>query len=281
MYSPTFNFHDGDFILRSDCPHDDKLMCSAKSIDFRVHRCILSASSQLFEGMLSLPQPTSDSDSIIPIIPFPETSEVLEALMRHVYPMEAPVIRTLDELAPILEAARKYDFTVAIDALRRRLVSPEFLDASPLRVYGLATRYELDEEAGIASRALLNMPLSSQVPHEDLKHITAYDYHRLVVLREERALAAISLLTPSRDLKCMQCNGRWDTAREPPRWWMDYRERAKEELRVRPTSGVIFSLPFLQQSAQKGCTGCAASILSSSWFFAQLQQSIDELPSTV
>ncbi|KAH9854961.1 hypothetical protein C2E23DRAFT_46114 [Lenzites betulinus] len=281
MYSPIFNFHDGDFILRSDCPHDDKLIYSAKSVDFRVHRCILAASSQLFEGMLSLPQPACDSDTIIPIIPFPEPSAVLEALMRHVYPMEAPVIRTLDDLAPVLEAARKYDFTVAIEALRRRLVASEFLEASPLRVYGLATRYELDEEAAIASKALLSVPLSSQSPHEDLKHITAYDYHRLIVLREQRALAAISLLTPPRDLKCMQCNGRWDKARDPPRWWTDYRERAKEELRARPTSGVIFSLPFLQQSAQTGCTGCAASILNSSWFFSQLQQSIDRLPSTV
>ncbi|OJT09512.1 hypothetical protein TRAPUB_14011 [Trametes pubescens] len=281
MYSSVFNYLDGDFILRSDCPYDDKLVCSSKSVDFRTHHCVLSAASQLFEGMLSLPQPESAKDTIIPIIPFPEPASVLETLLRYIYPVEAPVIRGLDELAPALEAARKYDFAVAIEGLRRRLIAPEFLEAYPLRVYGLATQYELIEEAAIASRALLNTPLSAQEPHEDLKHISAYDYHRLVVLREMRAHAAIALLTPPRDLKCMQCNGRWDKAREPPRWWADYRERAKEELRVRPTSAVIFSLPFLQQSAQVGCTGCAASILCSSWFFSQLRQSIDDLPATI
>ncbi|KAI0638564.1 hypothetical protein C8Q77DRAFT_1047435 [Trametes polyzona] len=281
MYSPVFNFCDGDFILRSDCPYDDKLACSPESVDFRVHRCVLSAASQLFEGMLSLPQPASDDAVVIPIIPFPEPSAVLEALLRLMYPMEAPTIHTLDDLAPVLEAARKYDFIVAVEALRKRLISSDFLEESPLRVYGLATRYELVAEAGLASKALLDTCLSAQRPHDDLRHITAYDYHRLVVLREERARAAIALLTPPRDLKCMQCNGRWDKAHEPPRWWADYRERAKEELRVRPTSRVIFSLPFLQQSARAGCMGCAASILSSSWFFTQLKQSIDELPATV
>ncbi|KAI0775869.1 hypothetical protein BD413DRAFT_470193 [Trametes elegans] len=281
MYSSTFNFRDGDFILRSDCPYDDKLLSSSKSVDFRIHRCVLSAASHVFDGMFSVPQPASEDDVVVPIIPLPEPSAVLDTVLRFVYPVEDPTIHTLDEFAPALEAARKYDFAVAIAALRRRLVEPDFLETSPLRVYGIATRYELLGEAEVASRALLSSTLSAQQPHEDLKHITAYDYHRLIVLREERARAAIELLKPSRDVKCMQCNGRWDMAREPPRWWADFRERAKEELRLRPTSAVIFTLPFLQQSVQAGCANCAASILCSSWFFDQLKRSIDDLPATI
>ncbi|KAI0355322.1 hypothetical protein OH77DRAFT_1403199 [Trametes cingulata] len=281
MYSLVFNFRDGDFIIRSDCPYDDKLMCSSKSVDFRVHRCVLSAASPVFDGMFSLPQPATEGDTVIPIIPFPETSAVLETILRFIYPVADPDIGTLDDLTPVLEAARKYDFEAVVDALRKRLVASEFLEASPLRVYGIATRYELYEEAEIASKATLNTSLAEQQPHEDLKHVTAYDYHRLIVLREQRAQAAIELLTPPLDMKCMQCNGRWEKARDPPRWWADYRERAKEELRSRPTSAVIFTLPFLQRSAQTGCTGCAASILNSAWFFEQLKRNIDDLPATV
>ncbi|KAH9899479.1 hypothetical protein C8Q73DRAFT_787358 [Cubamyces lactineus] len=281
MYSRLFNYHDGDFILRSDCPHDDKAMCSSKSVDFRVHRCVLSAASHVFEGMFSLPQPPSEDDVIIPIIPLPEPSGVLDTVLRFVYPMEDPVIATLDELAPVLEAARKYDFMVAVNRLRQRLVAQDFLMASPLRVYGIAVQYDLTEEAWIASKAALDIAISEQELHDDLKHITAYDYHRLVVLREQRARAAVDLLKPPRELKCMQCNGRWEKSRDPPRWWADYKERAKEELLVRPTTRVVFSLPFLQQSAHAGCTGCAASILSSWWFFEKLRRDIDDLPATV
>ncbi|KAI0371628.1 hypothetical protein BV20DRAFT_186800 [Pilatotrama ljubarskyi] len=281
MYSLVFNFCDGDFILRSDCPYDDKLMCSSKSVDFRVHRCILSAASPVFEGMFSLPQPATEGDAVIPVIPFPETSVVLETILRFIYPVADPVIDTLDQLALALEAARKYDFGAVVDALRKRLVALDFLETSPLRVYGIATRYDLFEEVEVASKATLRTSLAEQQPHEDLKHMSAYDYHRLIVLREQRAQAAMELLKPPLDLKCMQCNGRWDKAREPPRWWADYRERASEELRSRPTTGVIFSLPFLQLSAQAGCAGCAASILNSAWFFEQLKRSIDDLPATV
>ncbi|KAI9064908.1 hypothetical protein FKP32DRAFT_1611006 [Trametes sanguinea] len=281
MYCRIFNFSDGDFILRSDCPHDDQLVCSSKSIDFRVHRCVLSAASPVFEGMLSLPQPPSTDDVVIPIIPLPETSIVLETVLRFVYPMEDPVIASLDQLVSALEAARKYDFTAATERLRKRLVSADFLHASPLRVYGIAAHYELPEEASIASRAMLSVPLSEQAPSEELKHISAYDYHRLVVLREQRARAAIDMLKPPRELKCMQCNGRWEKSQQPPRWWDDYRERAREELRLRPTSEVIFTLPFLQQSAHAGCSGCAVSILNSSWFFEELRKKIDDLPATI
>ncbi|KAI8982747.1 hypothetical protein BD414DRAFT_83050 [Trametes punicea] len=281
MYSRFFNFRDGDFILRSDCPYDDKLMCSAKSVDFRVHRCVLSAASPLFEGMLSLPQPATEDDQVIPIIPLSESSTVLETVLRLIYPMAEPVIQSLDDIAPALEMSRKYDLSVPLDRLRRRLVAPDFLESSPLRVYGIATRFEFMEEARIASRAMLHTSLSDQIPHEDLKHITAYDYHRLIVLREQRARSAVELLRPPRELKCMQCNGRWPKIEDAPRWWSDYRERAVEELRLRPTSAVIFSLPFLQRSAQSGCTGCAASILSSSWFFDQLKRKIDDLPATI
>ncbi|KAJ8462940.1 hypothetical protein ONZ51_g10583 [Trametes cubensis] len=187
--------------------------------------------------------------------------------------MADPVISTLDELAPVLEAARKYDFMVAVERLRQRLVARDFLVASPL--------YDLTEEARIASKTALDVAISEQELHDDLRHITAYDYHRLVVLREQRARAAIEMLKPPRELKCMQCNGRWEKSRDPPRWWADFKERAKEELLLRPTTGVIFTLPFLQQSAHAGCTGCAASILSSWWFFDKLRRDIDDLPATV
>ena len=59
-------------------------------------------------------------------------------------------------------------------------------------------------------------------------------------------------------------------------------ERAREELRMRPTADAVCSLAFLQQAAHKaGCERCAQCILASFWWFEQLKEKIDALPATV
>ena len=278
MSFSCFNFRDSDLVLRS-CSSDAQNHCGSEAVDFSVHRAVLSAASPFFEAMLSLPQPSRDDDETIPVIPFTETAAVLETLLTYIYPFPDPVIDTLDELVPALEAARKFDLTSATDGLRRRLIDPTFLKTSPLRVYAIASRFELDEEARTAAQATLSTGLHSLPLHDDLKAMSAYAYHRLVLLHERRAGAAIALLRITEDVKCMQCNGRRERLDAPPRWWGEWKERAREELRVRPASGVVFELGFLQQAAQAaGCERCAGSILASSWFFEQLRASMDALP---
>ena len=67
----------------------------------------------------------------------------------------------------------------------------------------------------------------------------------------------------------------------PPRWWDDFVLRAKDELRARPTSDVVFSMAFLAQSAQAGCERCGGSILAAHAFLEELKKNIDALPSTI
>ncbi|KAI1795109.1 hypothetical protein LXA43DRAFT_882521 [Ganoderma leucocontextum] len=279
MSSNWFSFRDSDLILRS-CTRHGETHDESETVDFNVHRAVLSAASPFFEAMLSLPQPSHDNDeTTIPVIPFTETASILEILLAYMYPVPDPIIETIDELVPALEAARKFDLTVATDGLRRCLVDPVFLKSSPLRIYAIASRFELDEEASIAAKATLSIGLHSLPLHDDLKGMTAYAYHRLVLLHERRARDAIALLHIPDDVKCMQCNGRRERMDAPPRWWAEWRERAREELRLRPASEAVFSLGFLQQAAQAGgCERCAGSILASSWFFEELRASMDALP---
>ncbi|KZT70354.1 hypothetical protein DAEQUDRAFT_667947 [Daedalea quercina L-15889] len=271
MISPYFNFGDADVILRSAAPH---------STEFRVHKSLLSAASPFFKHMFALPQ-TPQSCVDVPVIDVSEPKATVETLMRHVYPVSRPNIDTLDELTPVLEAAMKYDMVSVIDILRKRLVAPDFATAEPTRVYAIACRFDLEEEAKEASRYTLRVNVLDCPLHDDLKHITAYAYHRLLDLHRKRAKAAQELLQLSEDVKCMQCNGARYHAFLPPKWWADFHERAKQELAVRPTTDVVFSMPFLAQSAQAGCERCAGSILDAHWFLAQLKKSIDSLPSTI
>ena len=56
---------------------------------------------------------------------------------------------------------------------------------------------------------------------------------------------------------------------------------AQDELKMRPTTDVIFSMPFLAQVASAGCERCAGSILNSHAFLEDLRKKIDDLPATI
>ncbi|KAI0076031.1 hypothetical protein K474DRAFT_1315071 [Panus rudis PR-1116 ss-1] len=274
--SPQFDSVDADIVLRS-CPSPDY------SVEFRVHKCILSAASPFFRDMFSLPQAPSHPDGgsqveLPPIIDVSESAEVLSTLLQFVYPTTRPSIDTLEELVLILDAATKYDVTVAIEALRKILVAPSYLEQCPTRVYALASHFDLDEEAKLASRYTLRTQIIDIPLHKDLQLVSPYDYQRLLTLHQTRAAAAEKLLIIPDEVKCMMCNGTHYGYLLPPKWWDDFQTRATRELRLRPTTDVIFSLPFLAQSAKAGCERCAGSILEAHWFLEDLKAKIDALP---
>lgn len=273
---PIFNAPDADVILRSD---------DARPTDFRVHRCILLAGSPFFQTVFSLPQPKCETDDEpVPILDVAESSAILDPFLRFLYPVPDPAVPTLDALVPLMNTASKYDMTSVMDRLRVLLVSPAFLETAPVRVFAIASRFDLEEEARIASKHTLRVRVLDVPLCEDLRHISAYSYHRLLELHRRRGEAARQALSaPPEELRCLQCNGspRYNAV-APPKWWDEFATRAGEELRSRPTTEVIFSLKFLMQSAHaSGCARCAGSILESYLFLDALKAKIDALPSTI
>jgi BTB/POZ domain-containing protein len=273
--SPIFNAPDADVILRSD---------NARPIDFKVHRCILTTGSPFFQTVFSLPQPKCTSNDSIPILDVAEPSVILDPFLRFLYPVPDPEVPNLDALVPLMSTAAKYDMTAVMDRLRVLLVSPAFLEREPVRVFAIASRFDLEEEAKIASKHTLRVRVLDVPLCEDLRHIPAHSYFRLLELHQRRGEAARqTLCAPPEDLRCMQCNGaqRYN-AIAPPKWWCEFAARAGEELRSRPTTDVIFSLKFLMESAHAtGCARCAGSILESYLFLDALKAKIDALPSTI
>jgi hypothetical protein len=267
-----FNSEDADIVLQTT---------DGVSVDeFCVHTCILAAASPFFRDMFRLPQ----GDKIIIEIPVSESSAVLDTLLRFVYPIPNPVITSLEELGLVLEAAIKYDFTTVVDALRKLLISPHFLQTSPIRIYALACRYELDEESKIASRYTLGINMFDEPPMEELKYITGHSYHRLLNFHRQRSKAALNLLQipTTTTIKCMQCNGSVYTLHGSPKWWFEFEKAAKAELTARPTTDVIFGLEFLFKVAKAAdCSRCPESILDSWQFLRDLKGSIDALPATL
>jgi len=273
-------------VYQFNAPDADVILISHPvAAEFRLHRCILAAASPVFRDMFNLPQPPSlcpaDHNDHLPVIPVSESRTTLDILLRFIYPVPDPLITSLDVLSSIMGAAVKYDFNSVIATLSSLLVSSQFMDANPTRVYAIACRYDLEEVAKLASRSTLSMDiLEKGCPPEDLKNITAYSYHRLLEFHRARSQAAQDLVKVSNDMKkCVQCNGSSLGVFLPPRWWNEFEQRAKEELRVRPTTDVIFQMGFLARAAfAADCTRCFESLMESHEFLVEMKRKIDELP---
>ena len=80
------------------------------------------------------------------------------------------------------------------EVLHKILVSPHLLDKSPLRVYAIACRHDLEEEAKIAVRYTLDTNLLDAPLLEDLRQIDAYSCLQLLTLHKRHFQAAQSLI---------------------------------------------------------------------------------------
>ncbi|KAK7472425.1 hypothetical protein VKT23_000539 [Stygiomarasmius scandens] len=201
MSTYGFNAADADVILTPDSREESP-------VRFHVHKGILSIASVFFKDLFSLPQNESKSSGPdVPVVPMSEPASTLDVLLRLAYPIPDPHIETLDDLIPVIEAANKYDFLEVICSLRKTLLSPRFLDLDPVRVFCIACRYDLEEEALIASRHTLRIDVLNYPLCDDFKHISAHSYHRLINLHRRRSAAAQELLKLPYDVKCPQCNG--------------------------------------------------------------------------
>lgn len=106
MPSTFFTTDDGDVILRAGSKSDTQH-------DFHVHKFIISLASPVFKDMFTFPQPpgqSSDEQYQLPVVDIPETPEVLDIILRFIYPgIESPKITKQSTLTASLLAADKYD----------------------------------------------------------------------------------------------------------------------------------------------------------------------------
>lgn len=277
--SCQFDSDDADLILVSRNP----------PTEFHVHSVILAAASPFFHDMFTLPQPpTSISGGLKPtkpVVPVTESRDVLSTLLQFVYPLPDPELCSLDDLAPILDAAIKYDFSSVILTLRRFLTSPDNLRKSSIQVYAIASRFDLEEEAQIASSHTLSFNLLDGPLCEDLKYISAWQYHRLLDLHRTRSKSAqkiIDITNCPPEIKCMQCNSSLYTAQGQPKWYYEWEKDAKAELALRPITDVIFSMDFIGKATKKsGCARCSESVFLCWPWVEEMKKQMDALPNTV
>jgi hypothetical protein len=122
--------------------------------DFRIHKFVLSLASPVFKDMFTFPQPPDQGhseQSELPVVDVPDAPEVMDIILRFVYPgVEPPKFTDARLLSILLSAADKYQITSMWPVLRESLKS--FIQAEPFRVYITACRFGFLEEAKAAAK---------------------------------------------------------------------------------------------------------------------------------
>ncbi|KAI0352392.1 hypothetical protein OH77DRAFT_1428687 [Trametes cingulata] len=272
-----------------DRPSADLILRSSDGAEFRVWKCILAEASPVFENMFSLaargtlgekaedrPSTTpSESNAIAtPALDVPETSEVLNSLLRICYPTFEHVISSLDELKPVIHAAHKYQMEAALDSLEDDLL--EFVKNEPLRVYAIATRYDMPCAVHRAVTQSLTRPWNPSHDHvPEIEDITGGAYLCLLTYRKECTDALLQMCAGLEwldnvawtFLRCKTSCTREDTLRklrvrdgnkdeEPVTWFWEYYTRMAALLRECPAAATI-SDPWLIKDAVRSASACS------------------------
>ena len=271
--SPPFDeTSDGDVVLKSS---DGAL--------FRVHKVILSLASPFFRDMFSLPQADAPPDGIsnCHIIPFTESSEIIDTLLRVIYPNEDPDLKLVQEIEGVVEAAIKYDMQKCISVMRKKLI----LCASkePIRVFMIACKNKLADVASAAAHLSLRRPIlysfelgSVVAPFSALEDITAGSLFRLIEYQRQCSKVANDLmsdLTWTREDfawrnkmndaivgSCMRCTR---TALELGEeqlhvvgWWYIFYQEIIAMVRQRPCAALIQESEWLMDKALVEAAKC-------------------------
>ena len=291
-----------------DTSDGDVVLKSSDGVLFRVHKVILSLASPFFRDMFSLPQsPGTPQDCVgnAPIIPFTESSEIIDTLLRAVYPDEDPDLKLVHEIEGVVEAAIKYDMPKCISIMRKKLI----LGASkePIRVFMIACKNKLADVASATAHLSLRRPIlysfelgSVVLPFSALEDITAGSLFRLIEYQRQCSKVAndaMSDLTWTREDftwrtkiidaivgSCQKCaRVRLELGEETllvVGWWYIFYQEITALVRQRPCTALILESESLMDKALVEAAKCGEcfkdSIHTLRTFRAILTQHLDK-----
>ncbi|KAI0703273.1 hypothetical protein C8Q76DRAFT_787669 [Earliella scabrosa] len=216
-------------------------------------------------------------------IAVPESDQVLDNLLRFIYPIADPEILELKDIADVLQAAVKYEIRAVVQTLTRLLCSSHFLDQDLIQVYDLAIRFNLKDALNLCRRAVLKQPARWPSTSTLGGNLRLGHLHHLIAFHRSTAFAAVSLLEDHTRLQRIT----WDRVPggKPPCggscWWPLYVNRAQPILQDVPTSTVICDPAFVASIGMGlSCANCRERLihlLLPGSFIDQLKADIDLL----
>jgi BTB/POZ domain len=149
-----------------DHPGADIVLCSQDSHHIQVPKIYIVNSSPV---LCELIQKASDSPSnwnagvSLPVVPLPESGEILRCLLTFIFPITPRIPSTLEEIMELLSAAQKYQMETALAHIRANVAQQNLLPTRlepALRIYALAQEYGLRQEALHTARTILKYPMT-------------------------------------------------------------------------------------------------------------------------
>ncbi|KAF9790393.1 hypothetical protein BJ322DRAFT_999174 [Thelephora terrestris] len=260
-----YNFNCTDAVLRS-----------LDGEEFPVHRLILGLSSPVFQGMLGLPQPNTNT-SKKSTIDLSDPSDTLKPFIQYLYPRSPPKITDISMWAALYAIADKYNAEVVMEPLRDMLI-PRFLETHPLRVYAFASQWGFEEEARIASRRTLTMDILNDFPREEAEFMGGAACQQLLFLHFNRREAARAVVgnhpPPSSNSPLCQC---------PPPNYTCLVLALCQHVATRPwlTAEELYGEVGKWDYPGKCNSTCRNTIKNMSAYFSSLLKGLSDLPQTI
>ena len=166
----------------------DIIIQSCDSINFRVHKSVLSLSSPFFGDMFSLPQP-SDQEAVdgLPVVRLSEDAEVLNCLLTMFYPIPSMIPNSYDKALMALAASQKYDMDSVQSRIRAEIQGkklPMPTGAATFRAYAIASAGRLSPEKETLARLTLDFPMTFEYLCDELPFFEGWVLRDLIRFRK-------------------------------------------------------------------------------------------------
>jgi hypothetical protein len=263
-------------------PDAEVIIRSSDHVDFRVFKAFLSSVSGVFKDMFAIPQGPGDIITAdeemrdgLPVIPITEESQVVETLLMFCYPnilTSAPVLKTMEEILPILKVAIKYGIEALETQMRNALFTPPVVAERSMQVFVTAYLHRWEKEMRIAAKYTLVQPSWDCLYVTELESITGGDLHRLQNYRLGCAAAAKRTATTLGWIKREHIDGLHCSGCEEPThqielgwmryklggWWVNYMRNAAKELADKPRGDTVLASKLIDAAMQQAnrCQRC-------------------------
>ena len=159
-----FDYPGSDIILRSCDSHDflvpQLYLANCSTVLAELIRGILNAPGVANKGELEEQEPRGPPR---PVVELSETGEIVYSLLTFIFPVAPILPATTENIMKLLAVAQKYKMGSVLAHLRgaiSRQDPPFILPETALRVYFLAQKYELYQEAVRAARSTLLLSMT-------------------------------------------------------------------------------------------------------------------------
>jgi hypothetical protein len=204
--SPAFLQNGSPLPVGLDMANADIIIQSCDSINFRVHKLVLSLSSPFFGDMFSLPQPSGEEvvDGL-PVVRLSEDAEVLNCLLTLLYPIPSTIPNSYNKplMSVVLAASQKYDMNGVQSRIRdsiRGNIMSMLTGVATFRAYAIASIGGLSEK-GTLARLTLDSPMTFEYLCDELPVFEGWILRDLISFRKRCRDNLISCFQSFLDLR--------------------------------------------------------------------------------